>query len=74
MSRSHSAKNAKAAKIRTGKNASAKRTSRLTVRLDEESKQCLAEAAGLRRISLGDYVRAIAIPQARREIDAGARG
>jgi uncharacterized protein (DUF1778 family) len=38
------------------------------VRLDDESKECLSEAAMLRGISLSDYVRAVTVPQARREI------
>ncbi len=42
----------------------------LMVRLDDESKQCLAEAARLRGISLSDYVRAVTVPQARREVAA----
>ncbi len=42
----------------------------LMVRLDEESKQCLAEAADLRHISVSDYVRTVTIPQARREVRA----
>jgi uncharacterized protein (DUF1778 family) len=40
------------------------------VRLDEESKTCLAEAAQLRQISLSDYVRTVMVPLARREVDA----
>lgn len=40
------------------------------VRLDQESKQCLAEAAGLRHLSVSDYVRAVMVPQAKREIRA----
>jgi uncharacterized protein (DUF1778 family) len=40
----------------------------LMVRLDEESKGFLAEAAKLRGISLSDYVREVTVPQARREI------
>jgi uncharacterized protein (DUF1778 family) len=40
------------------------------VRLDAESKACLAEAAKLRGISLSDYVRAVTVPQARREVRA----
>ncbi len=42
----------------------------LMVRLDDESKRCLADAARLRGISLSDYVRAVTIPQARREVAA----
>lgn len=44
------------------------KTSALMVRLDEESKGVLAEAAGLRRISVSDYVRIITVAQARREV------
>jgi len=47
-------------------------SSPLMVRLDAESKQALAEAAGLRRISISDYVRTVMVAQARREV-AGAR-
>jgi uncharacterized protein (DUF1778 family) len=45
-------------------------TSPLMVRLDAESKACLALAAELRRISVSDYIRFVALAQARREIDA----
>lgn len=44
----------------------------LMVRLDAESKQALAEAAELRRISVSDYVRTVTVAQARREV-ASAR-
>jgi uncharacterized protein (DUF1778 family) len=47
-----------------------KTVSPLMVRLDSESKQCLAEAADLRRISVSDYVRTVTVPQARREVRA----
>jgi uncharacterized protein (DUF1778 family) len=40
------------------------------VRLDDESKQSLAEAAELRHLSVSDYVRAVTVPQAKREIRA----
>lgn len=40
----------------------------LMVRLDEESKACLAQAAELRRVSLSDYVRTVTVAQARREV------
>jgi uncharacterized protein (DUF1778 family) len=43
-------------------------TSPLMVRLDAESKACLARAAELRRISVSDYVRAVTLSQARREV------
>jgi uncharacterized protein (DUF1778 family) len=42
------------------------------VRLDEQSKRCLTEAAGLRHISVSDYVRTVTVPQAKREIDAAS--
>jgi uncharacterized protein (DUF1778 family) len=42
----------------------------LMVRLDPESKDCIARAAGLRRVSVSDYVRAVVVAQARRELDA----
>jgi len=52
-------------------NVSAGKTaSPLMVRLDDESKQCLAQAAELRQISVSDYVRAVTVPQARREVRA----
>jgi uncharacterized protein (DUF1778 family) len=47
-----------------------KKTSPLMVRLDEESKRSLAAAAELRRISVSDYVRAVTVPQAQREVRA----
>lgn len=40
----------------------------LMVRLDEESKAFLAQAAQLRRISISDYVRSTVVAQARREV------
>jgi len=52
------------------KTRTAKTASPLAVRLDKESKQCLAEAARLRGVSISDYVRAVMVPQARREIRA----
>ncbi len=45
----------------------------LMVRLDHESKQCLAEAANLRHVSVSDYVRAVTVPQARREVRAASQ-
>jgi uncharacterized protein (DUF1778 family) len=42
----------------------------LMVRLDEESKAFLTEAAKLRRISVSDYVRAVTVAQARKEVAA----
>jgi uncharacterized protein (DUF1778 family) len=40
------------------------------VRLDGDSKAVLAEAAGLRRVSVSDYVRTVTVAQARREVRA----
>lgn len=40
----------------------------LMVRLDDESKNSLFQAAKLRGISLSDYVRTVTVPQARREL------
>ena len=42
----------------------------LMVRLDEESKGFLTRAAQLRRISVSDYVRAVTVAQARREVQS----
>lgn len=46
----------------------AAKPSPLMVRLDADSKQVLAAAAELRRISVSDYVRTVVVPQARREV------
>ena len=42
----------------------------LMVRLDDDSKNVLVQAAALRGISVCDYVRAITVAQARREVAA----
>ena len=47
---------------------SSSKSSSLMVRMDEESKRVLAEAAELRRISVSDYVRTVTLAQARREV------
>ena len=52
------------------KSTPVKTASTLMVRLDPQSKRCLAEAASLRQISVSDYVRTITVPQAKREIAA----
>lgn len=52
--------------------SSTAKASPLMVRLDAESKQALAAAAELRRISMSDYVRTVTVAQARREV-ASAR-
>jgi uncharacterized protein (DUF1778 family) len=40
------------------------------VRLDKESKDALAQAANLRKISVSDYVRVVTVGQARKEVSA----
>src|SRR5262245_10419984 len=45
-----------------------KQPSPLVLRLDEESRAMLTQAAELRRISVSDYVRAVTVAQARKEI------
>jgi uncharacterized protein (DUF1778 family) len=56
---------------RTGKAGTPlKSASPLMVRLDEESKKSLEQAAELRRISVSDYVRAVTVPLAQREVRA----
>ncbi|HWC89043.1 MAG TPA: DUF1778 domain-containing protein [Pirellulales bacterium] len=52
------------------KNDRVKTASPLMVRLDRDSKQSLAEAAELRQLSISDYVRAVTVPQAKREVRA----
>jgi uncharacterized protein (DUF1778 family) len=42
----------------------------LMVRMDESSKAVLARAAELRGISVSDYVRAVTVAQARKEVSA----
>jgi uncharacterized protein (DUF1778 family) len=37
-------------------------------RLDEDSKDCLTQAAELRNVSVSDYVRMVTVAQARREV------
>jgi uncharacterized protein (DUF1778 family) len=44
----------------------------LMVRLDEESRGYLARAAELRRISVSDYIRVVAVTQARREVESAS--
>jgi uncharacterized protein (DUF1778 family) len=57
------------AKARSQKQASKNGTGRsLMVRLDDESKSFLAQAAQLRRISVSDYVRTVTVAQARKEV------
>ncbi|HEY5315414.1 MAG TPA: DUF1778 domain-containing protein [Pirellulales bacterium] len=54
----------------TKKTGPVKTASPLMVRLDHESKQSLADAAELRQLSVSDYVRAVTVPQAKREVRA----
>lgn len=53
-------------------NGSMRSPSPLMVRLDEDSKEVLARAAELRRISVSDYVRQVTVSQARKEVVAAA--
>lgn len=54
---------------RSGKESFATRkASSLVIRVDEQSKRCLKKAAELRHISVSDYIRAVTVPQAKREI------
>lgn len=46
------------------------KSSSLMVRMDDESKRVLAEAAGLRGITVSDYVRTVTVAQARREVSS----
>ena len=52
------------------KKSTAKPASPLMVRLDRADKAVLAAAAGLRRVSVSDYVRTVTVAQAAREVDA----
>jgi uncharacterized protein (DUF1778 family) len=55
----------------TSKTGSKERASAtLMIRLDEKSKRYVTTAAKLRQISISDYVRAITVAQARREVKA----
>lgn len=47
-------------------------TSTLMVRLDENSKEVLTQAAQARGISISDYVRQVTVTQARKEVAASA--
>jgi len=42
----------------------------LMIRLDPDSKTCVARAAELRQVSVSDYVRSVVVAQARRELAA----
>ncbi len=45
------------------------KTNQLMVRLDEDSKAFVAKAAEIRKVSISDYVRMVAVGQARREVE-----
>ena len=47
--------------------------SSLMVRLDQESKTCLVQAAELRGVSVSDFVRTVTVAQARKEIEAASQ-
>lgn len=53
--------------------AKSARPSPLMVRLDEDGKAVLAQAAKLRQISISDYVREVTVSQARREVLAAGQ-
>lgn len=57
----------------TRKPAKRPKPSTLMVRLDEESKNLLKRAAELRGMSVSDYVRTVAVPQARREVQGAEK-
>lgn len=59
-------------KKKSSKRGRVARASTLMVRLDDESKSYLARAAELRQISVSDYVRAVTVTQARREVQQAA--
>lgn len=44
------------------------KSTQLMVRLDKDSKSCVAKAAELRKVSISDYVRMVTVAQARREV------
>src|SRR5258708_20920525 len=48
-------------------------TRSLMVRLDEQSKAVLIQAAELRHVSVSDYVREVTLAQARREVLAAGK-
>jgi uncharacterized protein (DUF1778 family) len=56
-------------KTRTSKQTkNPRKPSPLMVRLDDESKDFLTQAAKLRRISVSDYVRTVTVAHARKEV------
>lgn len=63
-----------ASKTPKGKTAAKSVGGHLMVRLDEESKAFIAQAAKARRISVSDYVRQTMVGQARREVQQAAHG
>ncbi len=51
----------------------AEKTNSLVVRIDDDGKLLLTQAAELRGISVSDYVRTVMVSQARREIGAASQ-
>jgi uncharacterized protein (DUF1778 family) len=46
----------------------------LNMRLDDESKAAIAQAASLRGVNVTEYIRAVLVTQARREVEASSHG
>jgi uncharacterized protein (DUF1778 family) len=51
----------------------ARHVSSVVVRVDDESKQFLEAAADLRHVAVSDYVRTVAVHQAKREVRAARK-
>ena len=45
------------------------KSNQLMIRMDEDSKSYVAQAAELRKVSISDYVRMVTVTQARREVN-----
>jgi uncharacterized protein (DUF1778 family) len=60
------------ARSRSSRTSNKSSASPLMVRLDSESKAVIAQAAGLRRTSISDYVRTVTVTQARREVESAS--
>jgi len=60
-------------KAQTSTTKTKAKPSPLMVRLDDESKAVLSEAAELRHISVSDYVRTVTLAQARKEVLASRK-
>ncbi len=55
-------------RTRSPRSKSTRSSNSLMVRLDEESKSLVSQAAAIRRISVSDYVRTVMVGQARRDV------